>query len=70
MDLSQYGPIFGNRGEIENDYTYRDLVVRDLEYYVIGLKTQCLWVTYIPIPGLHSQNSLVCFDLLLVLTCS
>ena len=53
MDLSQYGPIFGNRGEIENDYTYRDLVVRDLEYYVIGLKTQCLWVTYIPIPGLH-----------------
>ena len=30
-----------------------DLVVRDLEYHVIGLKTQCLWVTYIPIPCLQ-----------------
>ena len=29
------------------------MVVRDLAYHVIGLKTQCLWVTYIPIPGLH-----------------
>ena len=30
-----------------------DLVGRDLEYHMIGLKTQCLWVTDIPIPGLH-----------------
>ena len=29
------------------------MVVRDTAFHVIGLKTQCLWVTYIPIPGLH-----------------
>ena len=34
-----------------------DLVVHDLEYHVIGLKTQCLWVTYIPIPGLHNRQA-------------
>ena len=32
-----------------------DLVVLDLAYYVIGLKTQCLWVTSTPIPSLHCQ---------------
>ena len=32
---------------------YRDLVARDLAYHVIGLNTQCLWVTPNPIPGLH-----------------
>ena len=30
-----------------------ELVVRDLAYHVIGLKTQCLWVTLTAIPGLH-----------------
>ena len=34
-----------------------DFVVRDLEYHVIGLKTQCLWVIYIPIPGLHTNRA-------------
>ena len=31
-----------------------DLVVHDLAYHVIGLKTQCLWFKCIPIPCLHS----------------
>ena len=29
------------------------MLVRDLANHVIGLKTQCLWVTLTPIPGLH-----------------
>ena len=29
------------------------MVARDLAYHVIGLNTQCLWVTPTPIPGLH-----------------
>ena len=33
-----------------------DLIVCDLAYHVIGLNTQCLWVTYIPIPGLHIEK--------------
>ena len=31
----------------------RHPVARDLAYHVIGLNTQCLWVTPTPIPGLH-----------------
>ena len=34
------------------------MVVRDLENHLIGLKTQCLWVTLTPIPGLHGQGLL------------
>ena len=30
------------------------MVARDLAYHVIGLNTQCLWVTPTPIPGLHT----------------
>ena len=33
------------------------MVVCDLEYHVIGLKTQCLWVTYIPILGFHNYQA-------------
>ena len=29
---------------------------RDLAYHVIGLKTQCLWVTLTSIPSLHSRK--------------
>ena len=32
------------------------MVARDLAYQVIGLNTQCLWVTPTPIPGLHSRR--------------
>ena len=31
------------------------MVARDLAYHVIGLNTQCLWVTPTPIPGLHCK---------------
>ena len=30
------------------------MVVHDLAYHVIGLKTQCLWVTLTAIPSLHA----------------
>ena len=33
-----------------------DLVVLDYAYHVIDLKTQCLWVTSVPIPGLHNRS--------------
>ena len=36
-----------------------ELVVRDLAYHVIGLKTYSLWVTLTAIPGLHSFQNIV-----------
>ena len=35
-------------------YRDRGQTVLYLAYHVIGLKTQCLWVTFTPIPGLHT----------------
>ena len=32
------------------------MVVRDIAYHVIGLKTQCLWFTSTSIPGIHKKQ--------------